>query len=137
MIILPIPISANRYWRNFRGRMVVSAEARAYKEEAAWIAKAAGAQIIAGDVSITLRVYRAAKRGDLDNAIKILLDSMQGVLYTDDSQIVRIVAERFDDKKNPRVEVEAHAILAAKAQTERRTQNADMLQDAGDGAYTV
>ena len=110
MIILPIPISANRYWRNFRGRMVVSAEARAYKEEAAWIAKAAGAQIIAGDVSITLRVYRAAKRGDLDNAIKILLDSMQGVLYTDDSQIVRIVAERFDDKKNPRVEVEAHAI---------------------------
>ena len=67
-ITLPVPPSANRYWRNFRGRMVVSAEARAYKEQAAWIAKAAGMEPVAGDVSVTLRVYRQAKRGDLDNA---------------------------------------------------------------------
>ena len=29
-----------------------------------------------------------------------------GVAYSDDSQIVRIVAERYDDKRNPRVEIE-------------------------------
>lgn len=110
MIILPIPVSANRYWRNFRGRMVISAEARAYKEEAAWIAKAAGATLLDGDVSITLRVFRPAKRGDLDNSIKVILDSLQGIVYANDSQIVRIVAERYDDKKNPRVEVEAVAL---------------------------
>jgi Holliday junction resolvase RusA-like endonuclease len=105
-ITLPPAPSANRYWRNFRGRMVVSAEARAYKESAAWLAKAAGMEPITGDVSVTLRVYRQAKRGDLDNSIKVSLDSLIGVAYADDSQIVRIVAERYDDKRNPRVEVE-------------------------------
>lgn len=109
-ITLPMPVSANRYWRTFRGRMVVSAEAKAYKEQAGWLARAAGAELLTGDVSLTVRVYRPAKRGDLDNAIKILIDSMQGILYENDSQIVRIVAERYDDKHNPRVEVEAAAV---------------------------
>ena len=105
-ITLPPPVSANRYWRNFRGRMVVSAEAKAYKEQVAWIARAAGVEMLDGNVAVTMKVYRQAKRGDLDNAAKILLDSLIGVAYADDSQIVRIVAERYDDKRNPRVEVE-------------------------------
>lgn len=104
--VLPPPISANRYWRNFRGRMVVSAEAKAYKQQVAWIAKASGAEALTGNVSVTMKVYRPAKRMDLDNAAKILLDSLIGIAYNDDSQIVRIVAERYDDKRNPRVEVE-------------------------------
>jgi crossover junction endodeoxyribonuclease RusA len=86
--------------------MVVSAEAKAYKQEVAWIAKAAGIELLVGDIAVTMRVYRPAKRGDLDNSTKILLDSLIGIAYTDDSQIVRIVAERYDDKRNPRVEVE-------------------------------
>lgn len=105
-ITLPLPPSANRYWRNFRGRTVVSAEAKAYKEQAAWLARAAGMELIEGDVSVTMRIYRAAKRGDTDNFLKVGLDSLNGIAYSDDSQIVRIVAERYDDKKNPRVEVE-------------------------------
>lgn len=105
-ITLPQPVSANRYWRNFRGRMVVSAEAKAYKEQVAWIARAAGVEMLTGDVSVTMRVYRQAKRGDLDNSLKVSLDSLIGIAYADDSQIVRIVAERYDDKRNPRVEVE-------------------------------
>lgn len=105
-ITLPFPVSANRYWRNFRGRMVVSAEAKAYKQQVAWIAKAAGAEALSGNVAVTMKVYRPARRMDLDNAAKILLDSLIGIAYNDDSQIVRLVAERYDDKHNPRVEVE-------------------------------
>lgn len=105
-LTLPIPISANRYWRNYRGRTVISAEAVAYKNEVGWLAKAAGAQLMTGDLSLTMIVYRPAKRGDLDNYTKILADSLQGIVYSNDSQIVRILAERRDDKKNPRVEVE-------------------------------
>lgn len=105
-ITLPPAPSANRYWRNFRGRMVTSAEARAYKEQAAWIARAAGMEPETGDVSLTVRWYRERKAGDLSNRLKILEDALIGVAYTDDSQIVRIVAERYDDKANPRVEVE-------------------------------
>ena len=109
-ITLPPPPSANRYWRTFRGRTVVSAEAKAYKEQAKWLARAAGAELLTGDVSLTVRWYRERKSGDLSNRLKILEDSLQGILYENDSQIVRIVAERYDDKHNPRVEVEAAAV---------------------------
>lgn len=105
-ITLPPPISANRYWRNFRGRTVVSAEASAYKKQVAWIAKAQGFTPLEGEVSLTVRWYRERKSGDLSNRIKILEDALQGVAYNNDSQIVRLVAERYDDKANPRVEVE-------------------------------
>lgn len=105
-LILPPPPSANRYWRKWRGRMVVSDEARTYKEECGWIAKALRVEPIAGPVSLRMAVYRPAKRGDLDNAIKVVLDSLNGILYEDDSQIVEIHALRYDDKHKPRVEIE-------------------------------
>lgn len=101
-IELPLPPSSNRYWRNFRGRMVVSDEARAYKLQAGWLAVAAGAQILEGALSLSIDVYRARKAGDLDNKLKVLLDSLQGILYKNDSQIVEIHARLFDDKHNPR-----------------------------------
>lgn len=104
-IELPYPPSANRYWRNFRGRMVISAEAKAFKEQAGWIAKASGGALLTGAVSMFVDIYRPAKRGDLDNTLKVTIDSLQGIFYTNDSQIVEIHARLFDDKKNPRAVV--------------------------------
>lgn len=49
--------------------------------------------------------YRPAKRGDLDNRIKILLDALEGIAFENDSQIIEIHARRFDDKLNPRVSI--------------------------------
>ena len=43
--------------------------------------------------------------GDLDNLSKAILDAVNGLAFTDDAQITRLVAEKFTDKKNPRVEV--------------------------------
>ena len=62
-----------------------------------------------GEVAVTINVYRPAKRGDLDNALKVVLDCLNGIAFDDDDQIVRIVAERFDDKSNPRVEIEVRS----------------------------
>lgn len=105
-ITLPVPPSANRYWRSARGRVFVSQEATAYKLEAGWTARQAGIECVSSPVIVRLDVYRPQKRGDLDNYAKILIDSLIGIAYVDDSQIVEIHARRFDDKKNPRVEVE-------------------------------
>jgi crossover junction endodeoxyribonuclease RusA len=102
-VTLPYPPSANRYWRKFRGNMVVSAEAKAYREVVA--TRLYGVKPYTGDVSLTVGVYRPQKSGDLDGRLKQLLDALQGYLYVDDKQIVRIVADRYDDKANPRVEV--------------------------------
>lgn len=103
---LPYPPSANRYWRNFRGRMVISPEAKGYKTAVQLIAKRAGVRLLTGEVALILRVYRPRKAGDLSNRIKVLEDALQGVAFHDDSQVVAIEAERFDDKANPRVEVD-------------------------------
>lgn len=100
-VLLPYPPSTNRYWRNFRGRMVVSAEARAYKECAALEAEALGMKMLDCPVAVELELHpRLNKNGkasgtriDLDNCIKVVLDAGNGVMWADDSQIVRLSAQ--------------------------------------------
>jgi len=102
---LPYPPSANRYWRNVNGRMVVSADARAYKEEVGWMIRPRVKDPLAGEVYVKVRIFRPRRSGDLDNTLKVLLDSLKGLIYLDDDQIVEIRANRFDDKANPRAEI--------------------------------
>jgi len=104
-LTLPIPPSANRYWRSVGGRVLVSQEARDYKATAGWMAKAQGCDMATGEVTVHVDVFRPQRRGDLDNYLKILLDAMAGILWADDDQITGIVAHRYDDKDDPRVEI--------------------------------
>lgn len=112
-LTLPYPPSANKYWRMWKGRILVSAEARQYKLDIATLARIAGLRPLDVPVILSLDIYRPAKRGDLSNRIKILEDALQGVAYDDDSQIVEITARRFEDKKEPRVEVTITYLKAA------------------------
>lgn len=100
-LYLPEPPSANRYWRNWRGRMVVSAEARAYKARVWAEAVRCKHRPMSGPVRVTLFWRRKAKRGDLDNRIKVVLDAIKGTLYDDDKQVVEIHARRMDLPENP------------------------------------
>jgi crossover junction endodeoxyribonuclease RusA len=111
-LTLPDPPSANRWWRMVvikgQGRMLISSEARKYKERVALLG---GRQKLPdGPVKLTIDWYRERRSGDLDKRIGVLLDALQGVLYDDDSQIVEITARRHDDKANPRVVVTAEAV---------------------------
>ena len=106
-LILPMPPSANRYWRhmavNGRAQTFVSQEAKTYKRE---VAEAASLHVlIESEVEVSVKVFRAQRSGDLDNRLKCLLDALQGVVYRKDSQVQKIIAERFEDKHHPRVEV--------------------------------
>lgn len=125
IVTLPIPPSANLYFRVWRGRAVTSHEARAYKQAAALAARAQGMRAITdGEVAVMVRVYRPTRRGDLDNRLKVLLDALRGVAYRDDSQVAALHATRLHDAKNPRVEVEVARIdtpPAEKAQRKPRT----------------
>lgn len=94
VIKLPFPPSANRYWRVFRGRAVKSPEARQYQANVR--ALATGHRPLTGRVSVELRFIRPARRGDLDNRLKVLLDALKGVAYLDDKQVTRILAEQVD-----------------------------------------
>lgn len=108
-LTVPYPPLANRYWRIWRNRVIVSREARDYKVAVGELVKQADRRPIDGPVVVELQVYRPRRAGDLDNAIKVLVDSLKGICWHDDSQVVAIHAYRHDDKDRPRVEVLAAA----------------------------
>lgn len=97
---LQYPVSMNKMWRTFRGRTVLSAAGRAYKEQAAALARQAGAQIITGPVRLEVTLHakkplrksnRPVRRIDLSNSLKVAEDALSGILYIDDHQTHEIV----------------------------------------------
>ena len=109
-LILPYPPSVNSLYATFRGRRIISAKGRKFKSDIAVLAKSQGAKILDGDLAVTFRVFRPRKSGDLDNRLKISQDSLKGICFDDDKQIIEIHAFRFDDKANPRIEIDLKTI---------------------------
>ena len=69
-----------------------------------------GRQPLVGPLSVVVKLYRryevtSRAYGDVDNHLKALFDGMNGLTFVDDSQIVRCVVEKYQDKDNPRAEV--------------------------------
>lgn len=60
-----------------------------------------------GDLTAHLRFFPPdARKRDVRNYVKVLMDAIQGVVYTDDYQVSRDVVERMPpDRENPRVVV--------------------------------
>ena len=111
-LTLPLPPSANAYWRAVRGRVLLSAVARQYKDTCAL---AAAAQWkggpLEGRISLHGEFYMDG-RGDLDNRLKVLLDSLQGWAFYNDSQIWELRAVRHHVKREHRVEIEITEMAA-------------------------
>lgn len=60
---------------------------------------------IAGYFEIYIDVFYPSQRSDLDNSLKCVLDCLQKVkAIENDNKAVKIVAQKFLDKSNPRVE---------------------------------
>jgi len=114
-LVLSYPVSANRYWVTFpyidretkkpRAVTVPSEDAKAYKTECGWKAKAAGFKTPT-DRPLHIRYTlcpRTRKDGtasavvlDLGNALKVAEDALQGIVYVNDRQVKKIDAEYGD-----------------------------------------
>lgn len=142
-LTLPYPISANRYWRTFMPKgfkapvTTVSPEAKEYKQSVGWICKAAGIKSpIVGRVHIEIKLYpkrpldwakRAAKNPsnwdddvqciDLDNARKVLYDSIKGIAIIDDKWVFSDSAKRMEPDGNARVEMIITPIVSQSIQS--------------------
>lgn len=114
VISLPYPPSVNHYWIRKGKGMGKSERAIKYRVDACRLLGVAQVKPIAGPVCLTLRFYRGRQQGDLDNGLKAVLDALIGYAYADDSQVVRLQAERYEDRRNPRVEIEIHAASETK-----------------------
>lgn len=108
-LTLPYPPSCNAVWRNVYGRTLLSSKARVYRNRVDSYCHVRRVTPLEGDVMVSIIAYRPRRVGDLDGVLKLTLDSLQGWAFKNDKQVVRIVAERRDDKANPRVEVEVIA----------------------------
>lgn len=61
--------------------------------------------MIEGYFELHIRVYFATMSHDLDNSLKVVLDCLQQTkTIKNDNRCVKIVAEKFIDKNNPRIE---------------------------------
>jgi Holliday junction resolvase RusA-like endonuclease len=106
----PTPI--NRKYGVYRGRMILSEEYRNTKEALGYEIKAQKASLghtepYSVPLSVTIIQYFGNKRkNDIDSCEKILLDSMNGIVYVDDSQIVEKHTYKRYEKGNAHVEIE-------------------------------
>lgn len=98
LVILPYPPSANRYLRHTARGTYRTSEANAYRTQAQWLAKAAGFKPLDGFVTVGVTLHpKETKKGqpsatvlDLDNSLKVALDALQGVAFTNDKQVKQI-----------------------------------------------
>ena len=68
-------------------------------------------QPIEEDITLTMRIFFGRKgKHDIDNFNKIIWDSLTGIVWKDDSQIVELHIYKDFDKKNPRVELDIECI---------------------------
>lgn len=110
------PISANQMWRSSltaRGKPFVYMPTAAKDMKTFWQMQATkqrnhhGFKISNTDeIGIDIKFYFETKaRRDIDNYLKVTLDSLTGVVYEDDKQIKYLRAEKFYDPINPRIEI--------------------------------
>jgi crossover junction endodeoxyribonuclease RusA len=117
MIILKgNPKSTQKIYR-FSGRiMYMTAEGKAIKEAYGWEAKQQWKNPpIKGEVAVTVVLFFGDKRKrDIDNFNKLILDSLSGIVWDDDVQIVYLSVEKRHDKENPRAEISITEIETCK-----------------------
>jgi Holliday junction resolvase RusA-like endonuclease len=67
---------------------------------------------IDGYFEVEVKVFYPSQRSDLDNALKVVMDCLQSAkVIRNDNKCVKIVAEKYLDKKNPRVELKIKEVV--------------------------
>lgn len=67
--------------------------------------------LMTSDISIEIHIWYASRRPDLDESL--ILDLLQGVVYTNDRQVKEKHIYWHLDKDNPRCEITCQPIAAA------------------------
>lgn len=63
-------------------------------------------EMILGDCELEITLFfKDKRRRDIDNFNKLVLDSLEGVVYEDDKQIQRLTIIKNYSKENPRIEI--------------------------------
>ncbi|HNX25798.1 MAG TPA: RusA family crossover junction endodeoxyribonuclease [Phycisphaerae bacterium] len=93
---LPFPPSVNHYWRNFRGRTIISKAGRDYRAEVCATLAGGGKPPFIGRIALCMDAFPPdRRRRDLDNILKASLDSLtHAQIYDDDHQVDILIVRR-------------------------------------------
>lgn len=84
-------------------RLIKSEKALNYSDAFKHQVNSLGYEPLHGDVSVTMTIYYASRRPDLDESL--ILDLLQGVTYLNDRQVKEKHIHWGLDKENPRCEI--------------------------------
>jgi crossover junction endodeoxyribonuclease RusA len=139
-LTLPYPLSVNRYWMPVKMAkhlaVLPTKEGKKYRAEAVACCRAQGVTApITGRVHIDVKLYPARPQDwqkrqrehgaawddnvrciDIDNANKVLLDSLKDVVIEDDRWVRRLTAERMEPDGEARVVVTVTALTTEQPQ---------------------
>lgn len=114
----PIPLARPRV---VRGHTYTEKRSKDYQRLVADHARLAGAVATEDELAVALAFYRAtARRCDIDNLTKNVLDGLMGVAFEDDAQIVKLTAEKRVDRERPRTEVWIESVESVEDDLRRR-----------------
>lgn len=89
--------------RRWTGRRLIKSK-KALEYEKAFRAQAKPLEtLLEGDLCATIRIWYASRRPDLDPSL--ILDLLQGIVYTNDRQVKEMHLYWGLDKENPRAEI--------------------------------
>ena len=110
--LLGNPQSTNHLYRRHGYIIYMSKEGKSLKEGYQFQAQTQYKEKpLSGDLQVSIGLYFNRKgKHDIDNFGKILLDSLTGIIWEDDNQIVTEKVSKFYDKKLPRIEIEVEKI---------------------------
>jgi len=92
---LPYPPSVNRYWRTWKGKMLISKEGRQYREAVGVCVQSRPLQKMTGRLRVDIHAYLPdLRRRDIDNLPKAILDSLQASgVFEDDNQVRHLTVQ--------------------------------------------
>lgn len=97
-LVLPYPPSVNHAYIHARGRVFLSKKGHEYRAQVKALITGMNLQPVDTDVALFIQLYPPDnRRRDIDNVLKVLLDSLQhGGAFVDDShvQLLHITKEK-------------------------------------------
>ena len=104
---LPYPPSINHYYSYYRGRPVLSKDARMFRQQVRAAARAQKIEPIMEPLAVRIDMYPPDnRRRDADNVQKSILDALQHAgVFWDDSQVVWLLTVKHEPQLQGCVQV--------------------------------
>ena len=124
IIELPWQVSTNIYYRHGQGRTRICKEGILFKNEVAVLfSRVKGKPLFKdGPIELIVKLYPPdLRKRDIDNHCgKSLLDAMEGLLYSNDTQVKKLTAEMLDPfRPTGKVEVKARRLIGRSRKTNK------------------